>query len=113
MNDEINNKHLVALVPVIKSPELIKVKTISPKIVEALKWNDMTAKFDWSGQEIIGRLEPSGLLLRHINGRISKVGEILYIEARMKNLEEGGTDHKTAVRMANEEVASFPQIFPV
>jgi len=108
---EIKDKPLTTLVPVIKSPELIKVKTINPRIAEALEYQH--ENFDWTNQEIIGRIVPHGILTRHIEtGEISKVGSIVYIQARAKQLEEQGSGYTAANRLAQDELKTIPQIFP-
>jgi len=108
---EIKDKPLTTLVPVIKSPELIKVKTISPRIAEALDYQH--ENFDWTDQEIIGRLVPHGILTRNTKtGEISKVGSIVYLQARSKQLEDQGAGYTAANRLAQEEVRALPQVFP-
>jgi len=115
MTDEIKEKPLATLVPVIKSPELIKVKTISPKIVEALPWaHDLYREaIDWPAHEIVGHLMPSGILLRHkVTGALLKVGDVGYVERRSRDLFAAGDEHDAAIKQANEELAALPQIFP-
>lgn len=113
----IKEKPLTTLVPVIKAPELIKVKTINPRIVEALEWRTSWSysdlRFDWTNQEIIGRLVPTGILTRNAQtGEICKVNEIIYIEGRQDYLRTQGVEHIAANQQAQEEIRAFPQVFP-
>jgi hypothetical protein len=117
MSEDIKEQNPAQLVPVIQAVELIKVKTISKKIVDQLSYvHDEGGKFDWSDQEIVGQLAEGGILLRHARtGKLTKIGRLGYLEHVGKHLEETNKayTYRTAREAANKAADALPQIFAV
>jgi hypothetical protein len=115
MKNEIKEQALVGNLPVIQSPELIKVKTISPKIVEQMPWIGVNSS-EWLGHEIIGRLPTGGVIvLRHATtGKLSRMADMAYLDTRAKELEaQSLMAWPQASEQANAELRALPQIFAV
>lgn len=113
MKDEIKEVQLTARVPVIRAPELIKVRTISPKIVDQMPW--VTTSADWTGLEIVGRLPGGVTVVRHSQtGKLSRVADQVYLDKRAKELEQFELMAWPAARdKVQAELDSLPQIFGV
>jgi len=107
----------VSAIPLCKEPTLIKVMTISSRIVDQLRIEDdhieSSAIFDFSGKEIIG-LASSFLILRDTKtGHLSRIRSFKYTEWRVTQL--GGDDWKSRAgeAKAKAELAAMPQLFTV
>jgi hypothetical protein len=82
-------KTVGGLVPLCKNLAAIRVLAISPKVVDQLPWRhnreEFGGKFDWTGKELVGRLVPTGLIVRDpTTNQLFKVGEVSFIEARAR-----------------------------
>jgi hypothetical protein len=95
--------------PVVADATLIKVKTISPKLVEAMDYldgNQMDRKVDLTGVEVLGKLPKYGtLIVRDTKGDLYQLRSYAMITWLMRQ----GMDNARA----NEVAGNYPQLFPV
>jgi hypothetical protein len=117
MNTNVTEKPLAAIVPLCKEPALIRVLTVSPKVVEQLQWtHEIRESYEdfWAGKEIIGRLVPGGLLVRDPNlNKLFRLGDLLFLQYRSRQFEGAGESHTEAIKQAQAELGAFPQVFAV
>lgn len=119
VKDGIKEQQPVAMLPLIQSPELIKVKTISPKIVKQLPFVAVDA--DVRNHEIIGRAMFDGghigdgvVLLRHKEtGQLSRMADGVYMEIRGKEGMKADVTWDEVRQLVARELAALPQIFEV
>ncbi len=109
MKTDIAEAAVIDSLPVVADATLIKVKTISPKLVETLDYldgNQMDRNVDLTGVEVLGKLPKYGtLIVRDTKGDIYQLRSFAMIQWLMKQ----GMDNARA----NEVAGNYPQLFPV
>jgi hypothetical protein len=109
MKTDIAQAAIIDSLPVVADATLIKVKTISPKLVETLDYldgNQMDRNVDLTGVEVLGKLPKYGtLIVRDTKGDIYQLRSFAMIQWLMKQ----GMDNARA----NEVAGNYPQLFPV
>jgi len=109
---EIVDRLPVGLIQVIQAAELIKVKTISVKIVQQMPW--ISSNTDYSGLELIGRVLTEGVsVVRHKStGHLARLADAVYLDAYAKKMQqEVNMAWPEARDRANALLASLPQLF--
>lgn len=115
--NEIKEVKLTARVPVIRDPLLIKVSTISVKVVVQMPWIPTDA--NWDGLEAIGRIPTATstgvTVLRHSkSGHFSRVADGVFLDYRAKQMEKYEQLAWPQARdKAQAELADMPQLFVV
>lgn len=109
MNTDTAEAAAIDTLPVVADATLIKVKTISPKLVEAMDYldgNQMDRKVDLTGVEVLGKLPKYGtLIVRDTKGDLYQLRSYAMITWLMRQ----GMDNARA----NEVAGNYPQLFPV
>jgi hypothetical protein len=113
MTNDIKEITPVLVAPVIESPHLIKVKTISNKIVEQLQMIQELPQELWAQIEIIGIIPPYQHVLARVKdtGHIIKMNGLCFILAQEAVLEAQGL--ADANHVANQMLAGLPQVFQI
>jgi hypothetical protein len=102
MNTEIKTKSVAVAFTLVKNPELVKVKTISPKIVEQLPQRNFHQVLDG---EILGKTAYYHQLIIRKDDQLCKVDKV---DAVMYLIERGMTNDQ-----AHAQLNALPQLFEV